>query len=115
MEVQSAYKMADIVTEAILAQLGKDKIKDVIVHDVDDTPSQFGWQVDFLAYDFCWVRIVYSVGNFDAYVLESPYPVNLHVGTGRFEGMDLHFWIHKLDDTIRLRIPDKYLATRGYK
>ena len=114
MEKYSVCEMTDLVVDAINEKScyrgGGFVISDNI--DLDDC-QQF--TVEFLAYEYLWVSIEYNNGKVSPCIEGGKYPILLKDYIADWSDIDLRKWLNDLDVEIRLRIPEKYLGTKGWE
>ena len=111
---KNAEAMADEVVDSLAKIMGKAATA-FRTKDLCDDDGRKAFTVEFLAYVYYWVGINYEVGIVIPYVIFGNRIIKLKNLEGWWEKMTLDSWVKDLESEIRLRIPDKYLAEKGWE
>ena len=102
----------------ILNQIKKifgNKIRGIEYYDVVEEAGHWSFKIGFFAYDYFYVVFTYELDIIG---------FSIEVGNGRLIGVinthncysntDMEAYIRRIVEELELRIPDKYLQTRGW-
>lgn len=91
------------------------KIRGIEYYDVVEEAGHWSFKIGFLAYDYFYVVFTYELDIIG---------FSIEVGNGRFisvmnthncySNTDMEAYIQRIVEELELRIPDKYLQTRGW-
>jgi len=104
--VQQIYK--DIIT--VLRDYFNDRMEGCSIYDITDDPYQT-FTVSFTLYNYYNLVLKYNRGKIEFVILVNKYDgISLKISQTRLDKADLNVLCKELDEMVRLRIPDKYLA-----
>ena len=93
-----------------------DKIRSIEFYDVVEEVGHWSFKIGFFAYDY-----FYLVFNYELDIIG----FSIEIGNGRllrvnnthncYSNTDMDTYIKEITEEIELRIPDKYLESRGWK
>ena len=91
------------------------KIRGIEYYDVAEEAGHWSFKIGFFAYDYFYVVFTYELDIIG---------VSIEVGNGRlisvmnthncYSNTDMEAYIQRIVEELELRIPDKYLQTRGW-
>ena len=111
MQNDTAKNMAKMVVGALKDGMGKGASY-FYIDEVNEDSKAF--TVRFIAYNYMWVSIGSERGGISASVLGGGGHIPIDGFDNWWEEIDLTEWVPKLDEEIRLMIPDKYLKAKGW-
>ena len=92
-----------------------DKIRGIEYYDVVEEAGLWSFKIGFVAYDYFYVVFTYELDIIGG---------SIEVGNGRFisvmnthdcySNTDMQVYIQRIVEELELKIPDKYLQTRGW-
>ena len=103
--VQQIYK--DIIT--VLRDYFNDRIEGYSIYDITDDPYQM-FTISFILYNYYNLAFKYERGKIGFVILDNHDGISLKNSQTWLDKADLNVLCKELDEMVRLRIPDKYLA-----
>jgi len=104
--VQQIYK--DIIT--VLRDYFNDRIEGYSIYDITDDPYQM-FTISFTLYNYYNLVLKYNRGKIEFVILVNKYDgISLKISQTWLDKADLNVLCKELDEMVRIRIPDKYLA-----
>ncbi len=95
---------SDIIIDEMIAFFG-DRFDDYGIR---------GHFIDFKAYDYFSVQFEYDDVKFACYIRIGESRMKLDNSQERWDSADFNVFLKELKEEIELRIPDKYLMTKGW-
>ena len=104
--VQQIYK--DIIT--VLRDYFNDRIEGYSIYDITDDPYQM-FTISFTLYNYYNLVLKYNRGKIEFVILVNKYDgISLKISQTWLDKADLNVLCKELDEMVRIRIPDTYLA-----
>jgi len=103
--VQQIYK--DIIT--VLRDYFNDRIEGYSIYDITDDPYQM-FTISFILYNYYNLAFKYERGKIEFVILDKYDGISLKNSQIWLDKADLNVLCKELDEMVRLRIPDNYLA-----
>ncbi|MBQ8527083.1 MAG: hypothetical protein IJ429_01295 [Lachnospiraceae bacterium] len=106
-------KMAEQFIEMAKEKMG-DRLSDFKIVDVQDDPNHRWFSVLFIAYDYYPIRLNYSMGRFGCCIPIGKKGADLDNSQKWWDTADFDVFFDELQIQLELRIPDKFLAAKGW-
>jgi len=103
--VQQIYK--NIIT--VLRDYFNDRMEGCSIYDIADDPYQM-FTISFTLYNYYNLALKYDRGKIEFVILDKYDGISLKISQTWLDEADLNVLCKELDEMVRLRIPDKYLA-----
>ena len=112
---QNNFNDIRIDTGKKIKKIFGNKIRGIEYYDVVEEAGHWSFKIGFLAYDYFYVVFTYELDIIG---------FSIEVGNGRlisvmnthncYSNTDMEAYIRRIIEELELRIPDKYLQTRGW-
>lgn len=113
MQLNETDKIALDFNKKIRIRFG-DRVDDFAIVNVIDDPECREFGVEFCAYDYFKVMINYNKGKFDCFVCEEGLKLKLNSSQELWETADFDVFFNDIEKELELRIPDKFLDSKGW-
>ena len=113
MQLNDTQKMA-IQFNKMAREKFEDKIKGFCILDVYDDVNNRAFSVEFVAYDYFPIRLNYDKGRFVCCITYGEKAIELNNSQQWWDVADFDVFFTELKEELELRIPDKFLKSRGW-
>lgn len=113
MQLNDTQKMA-IQFNKMAREKFEDKIKGFCILDVYDDVNNRAFSVEFVAYDYFPIRLNYDKGRFGCCIAYGEKAIELNNSQQWWDEADFDVFFTELKEELELRIPDKFLKSRGW-
>ena len=115
MQNRTADEMADIVVDSMIKYFGK-RVSDFAIFNIDEDESHRAFSINFQAYNYYMLLFSYEKGIFGCSIQVGEHSyISLENSQKWWEEADFDIFLNELRQEIELRIPDKFLAAKGWK
>lgn len=113
--LNNSQKMARRLVNELKKKLG-DKFGSYNIYDTFDTTNYKTFKISFKAYDYFIILITYNKGVIQCWIkCVDNQLIQLRNSQMWYKTADFTIFCRELQDQLELRIPDKFLAERGWK
>ncbi len=113
MNVNETEKIAFHFIEMAKDKMG-DRLSDFTIVELYDIPAHRDFSIDFVAYNYLFVRLSYSNGSFGCSIVSGKYRTYLKNSQKRWDNTNFDVFFKELKRELELRIPDEYLKAKGW-
>ncbi|MDF2822459.1 MAG: hypothetical protein K0R15_2907 [Clostridiales bacterium] len=113
MELNRTQKMAMEFNKKIREKMGE-RIDDFCIVDVIDDENHRAFSVEFIAYNYFPIRMNYEKGRFGCCILWGNKSIELVNSQKWWDEADFDIYFKEFKEELELRIPDKFLISRGW-
>lgn len=90
------------------------KVSGFCILDIYDDTNNRAFSVEFVAYDYFPIRMDYDKGRFGCSIAYGEKSIALNNSQQWWDEADFDTFFEELKEELELRIPDKYLKSRGW-
>lgn len=113
MQLNNTEKMADDFCEW-MSEKFEDRVDDFCILDVIDDENHREFSVEFTVYDYFPIRLNYEKGRFGCCIMYGDKEIGLENSQKWWDEANFDVFFKELQDEIELRIPEKFLKSRGW-
>lgn len=114
MELNEIQLMAVNISKKFRDILGN-RISNTKIYDVVDVPNHHSFKIKFVAYNYFSIIFQYELDIIGCHIeCGNDVCISLTSGQHCLSDTDIERYILNLKDEIELRIPDKYLKSKGW-
>lgn len=112
LQSKSSESLSDEIIELLSAHFGE-KVGSFSVYNMMDTPH-IEFNITFDLYNFFIITFTYDRGRFGCNISQGKYGLSLENSQKSYDKADMNIFLRELEQQVKLRIPDKYLAYYGW-
>lgn len=113
MELNDTQKMAIQFNKMTREKL-EGRVEGFCILDVFDDENNRAFSVEFVAYDYFQIKLNYDKGRFGCCIVYGEKTIELKNSQKWWDEADFDVFFRELKEELELRIPDKFLKTRGW-
>lgn len=114
MQRRSVDDMAEFIMGRLIEYFGN-RIGGFVLEEKADSDSYQGFTIEFNAYNYFPIVFRYDRGHIGFSICYGERNIGLNNSQKWLEKADFNQMLQELKEELELRIPDKYLESRGWK
>lgn len=113
MQLNETEQMARSFNKMARESLG-DKVGGFVIFNVTDDVNHREFSIEFTAYDYYPIRLNYEKGRFGCSIHYGQRHIGIPSSQEWWDKTDFSIFFEELKQDLELRIPDKFLKSRGW-
>ncbi len=113
MQLSKTEKMAVEFSDKVREKFGE-RVADFCILDVIDDDNHRAFSVEFIAYNYFPIRMNYEKGRFGCCIFFGNQSIGLANSQKWWDEADINIFLRELKEELEIRIPDKFLKSRGW-